>query len=297
MDPRKPLLAVAAAAVLAAAAAPAAAAPSPSLTAPVRTAHVGHISIGYRAFGSGPPLVLVMGLAGTIDAWDPALVDALAAQHRVIAFDNRGVGRSTGSLAHLTIHTMAEDANGLIQKLHLRRPDVLGWSMGGFISEDLAIHHPGSVRRLILAASSPPAPFATLPGPDVLALLTSPEPSIPATLALLFPPDQQAAQAAYVSRILHYPHFYLITVPTFQAQLGAVIRWNTKRSSAEDPRHIGQRTLVADGTSDRLTPPANSRTLARRIPHSKLILYRDAAHGFLSQDHAAFSRAVTKFLR
>ena len=130
----------------------------------------------------------------------------------------------------------------------------------------------------------------------MLALLTSPEPSIPATLALLFPPDQQAAQAAYVSRILHYPHFYLITVPTFQAQLGAVIRWNRKRSSAEDPRHISQRTLVADGTSDRLTPPGNSRTLARRIPHSKLILYRDAAHGFLSQDHAAFSRAVTKFL-
>jgi pimeloyl-ACP methyl ester carboxylesterase len=297
MDSRKPFLALAAAAALTAAPPAAAAAPSPSVSAPVRVVHVGHRSVGYRAFGSGPPLVLVMGLAGTIDAWDPALVDALAAHHRVIAFDNRGIGRSTGSLAHLSIHTMAEDANGLISALKLSRPDVLGWSMGGFISQDLAIHHPGSVRRLILAASNPPAPFITLPGPDVLGLLTSPTPDLAQILALLFPPDQQAAQAAYVSRILQYPHFYLITVPTFQAQLGAVIKWGTQRNRADDPRHISRPTLVADGDKDRLTPPANSRTLARRIPHAKLIIYRDAAHGFLSQDHAAFARAVTKFLR
>src|SRR6266699_1739058 len=112
MNLRAPLLAVAAAAAIASTAAPeAAAAPSPSLSAAVRTVHVGHRVVGYRAFGSGPPLVLVMGLSGTVDAWDPALVAPLAAHHRVIEFDNRGVGRSTGSLAHLTIHTMAEDAN------------------------------------------------------------------------------------------------------------------------------------------------------------------------------------------
>src|SRR3954467_10974503 len=101
------------------------------LQAPVKTAGAGQGKIGYRSVGSGPPLVLIMGLSGTMNAWEPAFVDALAAHHRVIVFDNEGIGRSTLGPGTLTVRRMARDTASLIRALRLRRVDVLGWSMGG----------------------------------------------------------------------------------------------------------------------------------------------------------------------
>jgi pimeloyl-ACP methyl ester carboxylesterase len=104
---------------------------------------------GYREAGSGRPLVLIAGYSLTAAEWDPDLVSRLAAHRRVVVFDNRGVAISTGSVRRLSIAQMAGDTANLIRALQLRRPDVLGWSMGGYIAQELALRYPRSLRRLL----------------------------------------------------------------------------------------------------------------------------------------------------
>ena len=118
------------------------------VSAPVQLAHTTAGLVGYRIVGSGPPLVLVMGYAGTMEVWDPRFVDALAKHYRVVIFDNAGVGQTQALPAPLTIDAMADQTGALISALGLGRPDVLGWSMGGMIVQALAVRHPAQVRRL-----------------------------------------------------------------------------------------------------------------------------------------------------
>ena len=120
--------------------------------APVHALKVPWGRIGYRSVGRGAPLVLIMGLAGTIDVWPPSLIADLAQRHRVIVFDNEGIGLSTLRPGGLTITRMADDTATLITALGLHRPDVMGWSMGGFIAQALAVRHPDAVSRLVLSA-------------------------------------------------------------------------------------------------------------------------------------------------
>jgi pimeloyl-ACP methyl ester carboxylesterase len=142
---------------------------SPTATAPTHFVKVNGARFAYRSVGSGPTLVMIMGLGGTIDAWDPRFVDSIAHHHRVVMFDNRGAGRSGGAVADLSVKLMADDADAVIKRLRLGRPDVLGWSMGGFIAQDLALHHPHDVGRLVLAATAPHAPLFVGPTPDAIA--------------------------------------------------------------------------------------------------------------------------------
>ena len=136
-------------------ASPVAAAPRSIADVPIRTVETGKGTVGYRSVGEGPPLVLIMGLSGTMDAWQPSFVDSLAARRRVIVFDNEGIRRTTGSRGPLTIRRMARQTASLIRALRLGRPDVLGWSMGGMIAQSLARQRPRRVRRLVLCATAP----------------------------------------------------------------------------------------------------------------------------------------------
>src|SRR3954462_8885230 len=154
---------------------PAAAPPSPArsiVDAPIKAVKAGQGKIGYRSVGKGRPLVMIMGLSGTMDAWSPSFVDALAKGRRVITFDNEGIRRSTASKGTLSIRRMADTTASLIRALKLRRPDVLGWSMGGMIAQSLTARHPKLVRRLVLCASAPGDGKGTAPDADVLGQLT-----------------------------------------------------------------------------------------------------------------------------
>jgi len=170
-------IAIAVVALTGLAATPAAASAGDSFNpSPVKHVTVNGGSFGYRTVGSGPPLVMIMGFTGTMTEWDPALVGRLSQSHRVIVFDNRGMGESVDApVAGLTIEGMADDTAALIEALvPSGRAHVLGWSMGSYIGEMLALRHPGRVRRLVLAGSDPGSPHAIQDSPQVNAVLSDP---------------------------------------------------------------------------------------------------------------------------
>ena len=269
-------------------------APVTAVTAPVRTIHTSLGQVEYRVLGRGRPLVLIMGLYGSIDAWPPAFVDALARHHRVIAFDNEGIGRSTLRPGPLTISRMADDTAAFIAAMHLRSPDVVGWSMGGFITQALAVRHPGAVGRLVLAATAPGNGHAVLPGQAVLDVLSG---GIGGLLDDLFPPDQSKQIAAFTQALASYHAFELASAAVGKAQLAASAGWMAgHEASGRRIAHIHAPVLIGDGANDVLLPAANSRTLHHVIKGSALILYPDAGHGFLFQDASAWITRIERFL-
>jgi pimeloyl-ACP methyl ester carboxylesterase len=258
---------------------------APVVAAPVRIAHTRLGAVGYRVVGSGPPLVLIMGYAGTMEEWDPRLVHALARHHRVVMFDNSGVGRTRLLPAPLTIDAMADQTSALIDALGFGRPDVLGWSMGGTIAQALAVLHPAQVRRLVLCATYP-GTGATVP-PSEAALQAG----------QLFPANQVSAYDAFTAAISEYPAAPAVPDATKTAQGSAVTKWWRGADAAgRETARISAPTLIADGTDDQLDPVANDHTLAGLIHGSRLVLYPDAGHGFLFQAGASFASLVQSFL-
>ena len=257
------------------------------------------MTIGYRSIGTGRPVVLIMGLAAAIDAWEPSFLDELAAQgRRVIVFDNEGVGRTTTQPGKLTIRRMGDDTAALIKALHLRRPDVMGWSMGGMIAQSLAVRHPGSVRRLVLMATAPGDGRFVPPRPDALAPLSANPPNLLGLLDQLFPPSFTAAKNRYIGELNRRRNLSTIAPPaTISAQLDASVDW----AAGNDPdgarvTRLKLPVLVGGGRLDHLLPVGNQRHLAKVIPHAKLVVYDDAAHGFLYQHARKFLRRVDAFL-
>jgi len=272
---------------------PAAVRPVTVVDAPTRIARTDAGPVGYREVGAGRPLLLVMGLGGSMDDWQPAFVAALAAGHKVVVFDNAGVGQTATVAPSIT--AMANQASALISTLRLGRTTVLGWSMGGMIAQALAVLHPAQVSQLILAATQPGTGDARPIPAAAAAAAASPNPA--AVLSVLFPPGQAAAEQAYVAGILRYPGFYQAPRPVVAAQELAIRQWLTGQDPAgRDFGDVRFPTLVADGTLDQLDPVANDRALARSVPGAKLILYPGAGHAFLFQDSASFLAAVTRFL-
>jgi pimeloyl-ACP methyl ester carboxylesterase len=272
-----------------------AAQPLDIVSAPTLTAHTADGDVGYRDVGQGSPILLITGSGASMDLWDPSFIDALAASHRVIVFDNAGVGDTSALPAPLTITEMAEQASALITALGLRRPAVLGWSMGGMIAQALAVLRPWQVGRLILAATQSgngkglPIPQATLAEQGSTDLAT--------VIGLLFPPDQGAAGLAYFEDIVQYPNFYGAPAAVASAELTATLNWI---AGDERAGHLISRihvpTLVADGTQDAFDPVCNAYVLADSIRHARVVLFPDAGHAFLFQDASQFIPLVEEFI-
>ncbi|MET7726779.1 alpha/beta fold hydrolase [Streptomyces mirabilis] len=280
--------------------------PSPS-TSSYENAATGSVSLrgvdfAYRDLGptDGVPLILLIHLAGVLDNWDPRIVDGLAARRRVIAFDNRGVGGSSGSTPD-TIEAMARDAVRFIRALGFDQIDLLGLSMGGFVAQVIAADEPRLVRRVILAGTGP----AGGPGIDRVPALT-----IKATLkgtltrqdpklSLFFTETANGRRAglAFLERLKERTlnRDKDISLPSFRAQLKAIKQWG--RQAPSDLSAIRQPVLVANGENDRMVPSQNTLDLAARLPQSELVpLYPDAGHGGIFQYHDEFVTRALGFL-
>jgi pimeloyl-ACP methyl ester carboxylesterase len=261
----------------------------------VRTAQTRLGPVGYRVIGSGPPLVLITGYGGTMESWDPRFVDALAKSHRVVIFDNAGVGETRALPAPLTIDAMADQTSALIDALGLGRADVLGWSMGGMIAEALAIRHPAQVLRLVLCATFPGTGKVVQPSQAAIdAIKNDDEQQV---MADLFPAGQTAAQNAFLAAVSSYPSAPAAPAATTAAQSSAIIAWwDGTDPAGKRTAEISVPTLVADGTVDRLDPVSNSHALAKLIAGARLVLYPGAGHAFLFQDESAFLPVIESFL-
>jgi len=286
-------------------AAPAGAAVPPPTTVPVKTVSVNGATLGYRVLNpdvKGTPLVLICGYGFTMSEWDPSFVERLAERRKVVLFDNRGLGTSSGPVKGLTIKTMATDTAGLIRALKLGRSDVLGWSMGGYIAQELALDSPRLVRRLILASTDPGSPRAKEPSAPVVATLTNPDLQPSDLLPVLFPADQQAAGQAWLAAVGAQPN---LTAADFntpgdtmnEQELANAQRWYGRGDGtyARLPK-LRARTLIGYGTQDVIVPPGNARLLAKRIRHHKLMRVPDAGHAFLFQEPTAKAAAFDRFL-
>lgn len=280
--------------------------PSPSMSsyenAPTRSVSVRGEGFAYRELGTegSVPLILLMHLAGTLDNWDPRVVDGLAARRRVITFDNRGVGGSGGSTPD-TIEAMARDAVLFIRALGFDQVDLLGLSMGGFITQVIAEEEPHLVRKVILAGTGP----AGGPGIDKVPALT-----IQATLkgaltrqdpklSLFFTETAGGRRAgrAFLERLKERTQNRDkdISLPSFRAQLKAIKRWG--RQAPSNLSDIRQPVLVANGENDRMVPSRNTLDLAACLPQSQLVpLYPDAGHGGIFQYHDEFVTRALEFL-
>lgn len=268
--------------------------PASVVDVPVNVVSTSEGDVGYRLYGQGPTLVLIMGYAGTMEVWDPHLIDDLARHFRVLTFDNAGIGRSA-PLRPLSIDTMADQTSALITALHLGSPDVLGWSMGSMIAQALTIRHPRQVHRLVLCATYPGTGNAVQPSQKDIAALTDNNPA--AAQADLFPADQAIAAAAFAGSLAAYPSSVPPTRPVIANQASAILRWFDGRDqTGHEAARIDVATLVADGADDRIDAVANDREVASQIPGSRLVLFPDAGHGFLFQEGASFTFQVRTFL-
>jgi pimeloyl-ACP methyl ester carboxylesterase len=298
------LLAFAVCATLAVAA-PAAAQTAAPTSFPLETAKVDGATIAYRDINptaGGTPLVMICGYGLTMAEWDPTFVETIAGNRRVIVFDNRGIGNSSGPVKGLTIAEMARDTAGLIRKLGLQRVDVLGWSMGGYIAQTLALAHPSLVHRLVLASTDPGSPHALEPTKPVVKVLTNPDLTPSSLLPILFPADQQAAGQAWYAAISAQPGLSAADFATPSATMAAqeaanATRWYGRGDGtyARLPR-LKAPTWIGYGKEDVVVPPGNARLLARRIPHASAHGFADAGHAFLFQDPAAKASTMAAFL-
>jgi pimeloyl-ACP methyl ester carboxylesterase len=245
------------------------------------------------------PLILLTHLAATLDNWDPRVVDGLAASRRVITFDNRGVGATTGSPA-TSIDAMARDAVSFIRALGFDRVDLLGFSMGGMVAQVIAADHPALVRKLILAGTGPTGGVGIdrvtrVSNAAVLrGILTFTDPKT--TLFFTRTPNGKRAARDFLTRLAErtVDRDAKISVRAYRAQLAALRDWGTRPPS--DLSKITQPVLVANGEHDTMVPTENSVGLSRRLPDAELVLYPDAGHGGIFQYHRQFVATALEFL-
>jgi pimeloyl-ACP methyl ester carboxylesterase len=268
---------------------------------PTRKVRVGDIDIGYKIFGKGDPILLITGANGVrMDVWDPVLLRELASSHTVIIFDNRGVGNTTSGSKLFSIKQFVNDTSGLLNALNIKKPvNVLGWSMGAFIAQELAILHPDKVNKLILYGSSCSGKQSVPPGPKVTTFFTKNVTRITsngnarfeASASLLFPRTWIKENPNYLQYLPKSKES--TSIQTILGQIRAMSIWT---DSCNQLSRITKPTLVIDGASDIITPSANSLLIAEKIPGAWLIQINGAGHGLMYQYPQRFSNIVKTFL-
>jgi pimeloyl-ACP methyl ester carboxylesterase len=257
------------------------------------------VSVATRTVGSGRRLVLLHRFRGTLDDWDPAFVSALATGHEVLMFDSLGVGQTSG-VTPASVAAMADFATSVIQVVGGGPVDVLGWSLGGFVAQVLALKYPHVVRKLVLAGTMPAGGAPELVwSSDWLKRASVPVPTAENALALLYAESEASRRAgkAVLARLPHPPAAY-VSPAAMATQAEAIRRF---ADGQEDGwyallREIAAPTFVANGDHDGLFPAIDSAVLAREIPHSQLGIYPDSGHAFLFQYSERFASDVCRFL-
>ncbi|MGB6763770.1 alpha/beta fold hydrolase [Mycobacterium sp.] len=269
--------------------------------APTRKVDVGGVEFAYRELGSGTdvPVVFLHHLTAVLDDWDPRIIDGIAAHHRVIAFDNRGVGGTGSSVPH-TVEQMGADAIAFIRALGLERVDLFGFSLGGGVAQMVALQAPELVRRMILAGTGPRGGggIDQITKIAVVAYLKAGLTFSDPRNFLFFPRTTEGKRAAsdYFNRLKERTHNRdkRISMQARVAQLKAIR--HAGQSRPDDLSLITQPVFVANGDHDLMVDSSHSADMARRLPNARLKIYPNSGHGGVFQHHQTFLSDALQFL-
>jgi pimeloyl-ACP methyl ester carboxylesterase len=264
---------------------------------PTKKVHVGDIDIAYKTFGKGDPILLINGYSFTMDSWDPTLLETLASNHTVILFDNRGIGNTTsGSEQKFSISLFANDTTGLLEALNIKKADVLAWSMGGRIAQDLTLNYPDRVGKLILYAigcgGEGSVPQSQEVRNEFINGTGTAEDRIARLVPLFFPQEWRNENPNYLENIPKITETILNQTLNKQIEAAA----NAPRT-CDRLKNITQPTLVIVGTDDAATPAPNSLRMAELIPGAWFVQINGGGHGLMYQYPEQFSSIVETFLK
>ena len=279
--------------------------PASNISSPTQFLETKKGKYAYRRFGNGPglPLLFLQHFTGTLDNWDPAVTDPLATGREVILFESAGLGRSSGKVPE-TVAGMAEHALAFLDGLGLKTCDVLGFSLGGMVAQQMIVDRPSIFRRLILVATAPRGgdDIMHLEKPSLAKYLRDPKLQGYAVLQKIFfapTPSGQSAGEAFIGRLLRRKDDREpVSGPEVaQAQMVAFREWD--RITGERfavLKAIHQPTLVVNGVHDEMIAVRNSYWLSENLPNAVLLTYPDSGHGSLFQFHESFTRHAAAFL-
>ena len=260
---------------------------------------VGELDVYYEIHGDGFPLVMIMGLSGNIDWWDPRLIGETSTRFNTVIFDNRGAGRTGKPKVTYTIDMFAEDTVGLMEALKIKRAHILGISMGGMIAQELALNHPERVERLVLCSTNCGISHSIQPSQQVLGLLMRPRGGMSEEevaknwISLLFTEDfvknNPDLMSIVAPQILRNP----IPADAYQRQMGAILNFDSYGRLPE----IKAPTLVMQGRKDILVSPENAKIIADRIPGAKLLYFENSGHALFSEEPEKVNQALLDFLK
>lgn len=255
----------------------------------------------YRKLGEDKsiPIIFLNHLGATLDNCDPRIMDGLATKFQIIAFDNRGIGATKGTTPK-TIAEMAKDAIGFINALGYKKVDLMGFSMGAFVAQEIALQQPQLVRKMVLTGTGPAGGIGidkvtSITYIDMLkGYLTFRDPKF----YLFFNRNENGRKSAkeFLNRIKKRTtdRDNKIRIGSFSNQLKAIKAWGKQKP--QDLSIIKQPVLIANGDNDKMVPSSNSYDLSKRLPNSELIIYRDAGHGGIFQYHEDFVKSALTFL-
>ena len=258
--------------------------------------HVGDIDIAYKTFGKGDPILLISGYSFAMDSWDSTLLETLTTNHTVIVFNNRGIGNTTsGSEQKFSISLFANDTAGLLEALNIKKADVLAWSMGGRIAQELTLNYPDRVGKLILYAigcgGNGSVPQSQEVRNEFVNGTGTAEDRIARLVPLFFPQEWRNENPNYLENIPKTTDTILNQTLNKQIEAAA-----NAPSTCDRLKKITQPTLVIVGTDDVATPAANSLRMAKLIPGSWFVQIKGGGHGLMYQYPEQFSNIIKTFL-
>jgi pimeloyl-ACP methyl ester carboxylesterase len=274
-------------------------------TAPTAFIETGLGKYAYRRFGkqTGLPLLCLQHFTGTLDNWDPAVTDPLAREREVILFESAGIGRSSGEVPP-SIPDMARHALAFVDALGLRQVDVLGYSLGGMVAQEIALQRPSLIRKMVLVGTAPEGgeDIMHMEKPELKKFTDDPNLAGLKVLVKLFftsSAPSQAAGEAFITRLAERKQDWEpVSGPKVAgAQIAAFRAWETVSGERfAKLRRITQPCLVVNGVFDNMIPVRNSYMLSEHLPNAMLLTYPDAGHGSLFQFHESFVRQTSLFL-
>ena len=279
---------------------------------PLEKVRVGDIEMAYKMFGKGDPILLIQGVGGSMDSWEPAILKELSSNHTVIIFDNRGVGNTTTGTKQFSIQQFANDSVGLLDALKIQKANILGYSMGSFIAQQFVLTHPEKVDRLVLVASTCGGKDNVPNSPEVLELAkkllssivnnTSIEPQdVKAAVALSYGPTWIKLHPDILESIPTNTTDLLLSgigSDTYMQQEKITQNWKSTNWSGicSQLPNIAKPTLVITGTEDVTIPADNSLIIAEKIPGAWLVQMKNAAHQITSQYPDEIGKILNTFL-